>query len=71
MLFRSLEMALDYYGEDRLLFGTDFPFGVMPAGATEEVINSIENMKVSDEVRNKIYRGNAEKLLFNQKIKLY
>lgn len=67
----ALEMALDYYGEDRLLFGTDFPFGVMPAGATEEVINSIENMKVSDEVRNKIYRGNAEKFLFNQKIKLY
>lgn len=59
----ALENALDYYGEDRLLFGTDAPIGILPAGATKEVIESIENMRTTDNVRDKIYRENVKKLL--------
>ena len=59
----ALENDLDYYGEDRLLFGTDAPIGILPAGAPKEVIKSIEDMRTTDEVRNKIYRENMKKLL--------
>lgn len=59
----ALENALNYYGEDRLIFGTDAPIGILPAGATKEVINSIENMRTTDKVRNKIYRENIIELL--------
>ncbi|MDC7955268.1 amidohydrolase family protein [Fusobacterium simiae] len=59
----ALENALDYYCEDRLLFGTDAPIGILPAGATKEVIESIEKMRTTDNVRDKIYRENVKRLL--------
>ena len=59
----SLEMALDYYGTDRLIFATDAPLGILPDGPTEVVIDSIECMKINDNIKQKIYKRNLEDFL--------
>ena len=60
---KAVDMAIDYFGEDKVIFATDAPVGMQPAGATVEVIESIENLNVSDAVKNKIYKENLEKAL--------
>ncbi|MDO4537823.1 MAG: amidohydrolase family protein [Coriobacteriales bacterium] len=54
----ALELALDYYGADHVLFGTDAPLGIMPAGATAEIRAAIDAMRVSDAQREAIYATN-------------
>ena len=60
----GLMCALDYFGADHLLFGTDSPMGnpVRSHGNTDETIIAIENMDISDEDKAKIFHGNAVKL---------
>ncbi|AUI71677.1 amidohydrolase family protein [Companilactobacillus alimentarius] len=60
---KALELALDFYGEDHLLFGTDAPFAVMPNGATSEVMKAIDEMDISTSTRKKIYHDNLINLL--------
>jgi len=60
---KALELALDFYGETHLLFGTDAPFAVMPNGATKEIVSAIDTMDVSKDVKNDIYRNNLLKLI--------
>lgn len=60
---KALELALDFYGDNHLIFGTDAPFAVMPNGATEEIIRAISEMNISDNQRNKIYHDNFMNLL--------
>jgi len=60
---KALELALDFYGETHLLFGTDAPFAVMPNGATKEIMSAIDEMDVSKDVKNDIYRNNLLKLI--------
>jgi aminocarboxymuconate-semialdehyde decarboxylase len=61
---RSIECGLAFFGEDRLLFGTDMPFDVENGGvAIRETIEGIERMALTDEVKRKIYEGNARRLL--------
>jgi aminocarboxymuconate-semialdehyde decarboxylase len=60
----SLECGLAFFGEDHVLFGSDAPFDVENGGiATRETIRGIDNMKISDATRAKIYEGNARRLL--------
>lgn len=59
----ALELALDYYGPDQLLFGTDAPLGILPAGATREIAEAIDAMQVTGEVREAVYHGNYERLV--------
>ena len=59
----SLEMALDYYGTDRLIFATDAPLGILPDGPTEVVIDSVECMKITGDIKEKIYKKNIEEFL--------
>lgn len=59
----ALELAYSFYGADRLIFGTDAPFAVSPAGATTEVINAIENLQVSEEDKRRIFQRNLENFL--------
>ncbi|EEJ72009.1 amidohydrolase family protein [Lactobacillus ultunensis] len=58
----ALKLAISYYGIDHILFGTDAPFGVMPAGATKEVVNAIAGLNLNDDL-NKIYQVNYQKLV--------
>ena len=61
----GLMCARDFFGIDRLLYGTDIPWG-MPVGygggLCEDTISYVEAMDISAEEREKIYVGNARRL---------
>jgi aminocarboxymuconate-semialdehyde decarboxylase len=60
----GLKCGLDFFGEDRLLFGSDMPYDVgNGAVAIRETIKAIESMNLSESSKKKIYEGNARKLL--------
>jgi uncharacterized protein len=60
----SMECGLAFFGEDHLLFGTDMPYDVENGGvAIRETINGIERMGLSESAKEKIYEGNARRLL--------
>ena len=60
---RALDLAVDYYGADHVLFGTDAPLGILPAGATAEILEAIDQMNVDDDERAGILSENYRKLL--------
>lgn len=60
---RALDLAVDFYGPEHVLFGTDAPLGILPAGATTEIAAAIERMNVSDAVKQAIFDDNYRKLL--------
>ena len=59
----ALQLALDYYGIDHVLFGTDAPFGVKPAGATEIIIDAIDKLDLTTGDAEKLYYKNYQKLV--------
>ncbi|WP_242384457.1 amidohydrolase family protein [Enterococcus faecalis] len=60
---KALELAVDYFGIDRVLFGTDAPLGISPAGATREIIHAIEEMALTEIEKQAIFEKNAQKIL--------
>lgn len=60
---KALDLAADYFGVSHLVFGTDAPLGILPAGATKEIIEAIENMDVSLVDKEKIFEKNIIGLL--------
>lgn len=54
----ALQLTIDYFGINHVLFGTDAPFAVMPSGADEIVSNAIENLDISDLYDKKIFETN-------------
>ena len=60
----AIRCGLDFFGPDRVLFGTDCPFD--PEGGPtfiRESIRAIDSLKLAQLVRNKIYFGNAVRML--------
>ena len=55
--------GLDYFGADHVLFASDFPFDPEPGKFILDTIAIIDGLDISNEVRAKIYHGNAERLL--------
>ena len=55
---------IEFFGEDHVLFASDAPFDP-EAGPMyiRETIRIIEEMDISEELRRKIFQGNAVKLL--------
>lgn len=60
---KALELAVEYFGADHVLFGTDAPLGIAPAGANQEIIQAIEQMNISSAEKQQIFAGNFEQLL--------
>ena len=60
---KALELAIYYFGIDKVLYGTDAPFGIMPSGATKEIENAIDELPFSNHEKEKIYYKNLQKLL--------
>ena len=59
----ALMCALDFFGEDHMLFGTDAPYDSrMGERVYRNTIDAVEAMDVSDETRKKIFEDNARKL---------
>ncbi|MGH7611627.1 MAG: amidohydrolase family protein [Candidatus Dormibacteria bacterium] len=60
----ALRCALDFFGPEHILFGTDFPFG--PQGGELwplEELEVIQQAEIPDAARRQILQGNAERLL--------
>ena len=60
----AIRCGLEFFGPDRVLFGTDCPFD--PEGGPafiRESIRAIDSLRLAPAVRNKVYHGNAVKML--------
>jgi len=60
----GIELGLSFFGLDRVLFASDFPFD--PEKGTfniRETIKDIDGLQISDADRHQIYEGNARKML--------
>ena len=55
--------GLDFFGADRLLFASDMPFDPTPGLYMRETIRVIESLDLSPRDKDRIYFGNAERLL--------
>lgn len=60
---KALELTIDYFGLDRVLFGTDAPLGIAPAGATQVISKAIDSLLLSQEDKQVIYAENIKLLL--------
>ncbi len=59
-----LETGIDYFGVDRVLFGSDMPFDPEKGeGFIRDTIRAIDSLSLTAEDRTKIYEGNARRLL--------
>jgi len=56
----AIRLALDFAGPDRILAGSDYPHQI---GSIPLMIETIDKLDVSDEVRQKIFGANAAALL--------
>lgn len=60
----ALKCALEFFGEDHLLFGTDMPYDIENGVISiRQTIDAIEAMEIAKTVKEKIYAKNAKKLL--------
>lgn len=55
---KALELAADYFGVNHLVFGTDAPLGIMPAGATKEILEAIDEMNITEEEKEAVLENN-------------
>lgn len=58
----ALELAASFFGVDHMMFGTDAPLGILPAGATKEILAAIDAMNITAEERAAILAGNYRRL---------
>lgn len=60
----AVRVALDFFGSDHILFGTDFPFGPHDGEKWPlDELRTIQTMPMSEDDREKILYRNAQKLL--------
>ncbi len=61
---KVLELALDFFGPDRMLFASDTPFGAGDGQSfTAGALRSIEAMQIAPQVRSTILSENARRIL--------
>jgi uncharacterized protein len=61
---KVLELALDFFGPERVLFASDTPFGAGDGQSfTSGVLRSIEAMQIGADLRATILSGNARRIL--------
>lgn len=60
---KALDLTVDYFGADHVLFGTDAPLGIAPAGATAVIIEAIQTLALSDSDKDAIFAGNIQRML--------
>jgi len=64
----ATQCGLSFFGSDRVLFASDVPFEPAPGLYIRETIRCIETLPISNEQKDQIYRGNAERLLNLSKV---
>jgi uncharacterized protein len=61
--FPATQCGLAFFGLDRVLFASDVPFEPSPGLYIRETIRCIEGLGLQPDQKDRIYRGNAERLL--------
>lgn len=64
---KAIELAVSYFGADHVLFGTDAPLGIAPAGATDEIIKAIGEANLTSEQQALIFDDNFNRLFIKEK----
>jgi predicted TIM-barrel fold metal-dependent hydrolase len=59
----ALEAAVKFFGVDRMLFASDFPFDPVAGQFITDTISDVDALDVSEDDRARIYEGNARELL--------
>lgn len=60
---KALELAVDFFGSDHVLFGTDSPFGIPPVGPTAVIEAAVSAMAITDQQRQGILHDNWQTLM--------
>lgn len=58
----ALKLTVDYFGADHVLFGTDAPLGIAPAGATREIIAALNEAGLGTATLEKVFYQNFARL---------
>ncbi|MCR5006982.1 MAG: amidohydrolase family protein [Oribacterium sp.] len=59
----AIQAGIEFFGPEHIVFATDMPFDPEKGpGYIDRTIKAIDSLDLSEEVRNKIYHGNAEKI---------
>src|SRR5213592_2697416 len=62
--WHAMESGLEFFGADHVLFGTDMPFDPEKGpGFIRDTIGAMDRMRATDEDKQKIYEGNARRML--------
>lgn len=59
----ATKCGIDFFGLDHVVFASDVPFEPAPGLYIRETIRCIESLELSREDKNRIYEGNARRLL--------
>jgi len=59
----ATECGFEFFGLENVVFASDMPFEPAPGLYARETIKCVEALDLTKEQKDKIYRGNAEKLL--------
>ena len=65
---KALELTINYFGIEHVLYGTDAPFGIMPNGATKEIEEAIDALPINTEEKEKIYKENILNLVNKERV---
>ncbi|RCW17078.1 4-oxalomesaconate hydratase [Streptococcus gallolyticus] len=60
---KALELTIDYFGVEHVLFGTDAPLGIAPAGATQVIIDTIKQLPLPEKDKRAILQDNSFNIL--------
>ena len=59
----ALEAAVKFFGVERMLFASDFPFDPVAGQFIRDTISDVDALDISEADRARIYEGNARELL--------
>lgn len=59
----ALNLTIAYFGVDHVLFGTDAPFGIPPVGASQVILEAIDQLDLSEEQRQQVLVTNIKNLI--------
>jgi len=60
---KALELAVDFFGLDHVLFGTDSPFGIPPVGPTAVIEQAVRDMDLTAPQQQAIFTTNWQALM--------
>ena len=64
----ALHLAIDFFGLKHVIFGTDAPLDIAPAGATDVILDAINQLDISDEDKQAILSQNIDDFIHHKKL---